>query len=180
MLKNGSLNDELNQYSEQRMNKTVIILVVVAIFAVSLIALFLAEPWSTAPQNQQELNFTVSGTNECLRFLNTTVQTAYVPFRTGPNEQWQLTIECAESSGVSAWTDLYIYTGYWDGGSDNICLSQDLYPILNQIESADFRIKTNSNFARIFGESTPQSYTIFFVFPPGGTSTFNIKLDKLS
>jgi hypothetical protein len=175
-----SLNDNLNQYSEQRMNKTIILLVVVAIFAVSLIAIFLADPWLTAPQNQQELGFTVSGTNECLRFLNATVQTAYVPFRTGPNEQWQLTIECAESSGASVWTDVYIYNGYWDGGRDNTCLSQDLYPLLDQIESADFRIKTNSNFTRIFGESTQQSYTIFFVFPPGGTSTFNVKLDQLS
>lgn len=162
------------------MNKKILGLIAVAVVAGALATIFLTEPWLTAPQQrQQELDFTVSGTNECLRFLTKTVQTAYVPFRTGANEQWQLTIDCLEMPGAGAWTDVYIYKGYWDKGSDYKCMSQDLYSIIDQIESTDFQIRTNSTFTETFGESTPQSYTLFFIFPAGGSGTFHIKLNQI-
>ncbi len=54
------------------------------------------------------------------------------------------------------------------------------YPIIDEIQSADFRIETNSTFTRTFGGPATQSYTFFFIFPPGGQSTLNFKLQKIS
>ncbi len=164
----------------ERMNNKIWGLIAVGFIAVALATIFLIEPWLASPERQQTLDFTVSGTNECLRFLTKTVQTAYVPFRTGANEKWQLTINCTEMPGAGAWTDVYIYEGYWDGGSDHKCDSQDIYPIIDQIESMDFEIRTNSTFTDIFGESTPQSYTVFFIFPAGGSATFHITLNQIN
>ncbi len=128
---------------------------------------------------QQELSFTVSGTNTCLRFLDRNVSTAYIPFTTAANEQWQLSINATKMPG-SGWTDVFVYNGYWDKGANHTCLSEDLYPIINEIQSADFRIETNSTFTRTFGGPTMESYTFFFIFPPGGQSTLNFKLEKLA
>lgn len=162
------------------MNKKFSALIAIAVVAGALATIFVAAPWSVSPQQpQQELDFTVSGTNECLRFLTKTVLTAYVPFRVRANEEWQLSIDCTEMPGAGAWTDVYIYGGYWDGGSDHKCMSQDLYPIIAQIESTDFQIRTNSTFTETFGESTPQNYTLFFIFPAGGSGTFHINLNQI-
>jgi hypothetical protein len=98
--------------------------------------------------------FTVIGTNDCLRFLNKTIQTAYVPFRTGANEQWQLTVNSTKMPGAGAYTDVYLYKGYWDKGSNYKCMSEDLYPIIDQIDSADFQIRTNNSFTETLGDST--------------------------
>lgn len=162
------------------MDKKILGLIAVVAVTSALVTIFLIAPWLAAPAHQQELDFTVSGTNECLRFLSKTVKAAYVPFRTGANEQWQLTIDCTEMPSAGAWTDVYIYEGYWDGGINYTCTSQDLYPIIDQIESTDFQIRTNSTFTETFGESTPQSYTLFFIFPVGGSGTFHVKLDQIS
>lgn len=128
---------------------------------------------------QQELDFTVSGTNTCLRFLDKNVLTGYVPFTTGANEKWRLTIECLEMPTGNAWTDLYEYKGYWNQGANYTCVSEDLYPILSQIESSEYRVKANSTFTETFGGSTPQSYTFFFIFPPSGSGTFHVKLTQV-
>ena len=128
----------------------------------------------------EELDFTVSGTNECLRFLNSTVSTAYVPFVTGANENWQLTINCTKMpGGTNGWTDVYICRGYWDMGKNYTCMSEDLYPILKEIESADAQIRIGAPYIAIFGGAIPQSYTVFFIFPPGGQATFQVILKQV-
>lgn len=65
-------------------------------------------------------------------------------------------------------TDVYIYKGYWNGGSNFTCVSSDLYNILNERKSADFALHTNTPYVQTFGASTQQSYTVFFVVLPGG------------
>ncbi len=128
----------------------------------------------------EEMDFTVTGTNDCLRFLNSTVSTVYVPFRTVENENWRLTINCTKMpGGASGWTDVYICNGYWDKGSSHKCLPDDLYPILADIESADFQIRSGTPFSKIFGGSSSQSYTLFFIFPPGGEATFHVTYEKI-
>ena len=146
------------------MNKTTLgLIAMLIILAVALPATFVSLP-SQAAQEQQELDFTVSGKNDCLRFLDKNVSTAYIPFKTGANEKWNLTIDCLEMPAPNAWTDLYVYKGYWNEGTDYKCVSEDLYPIISQIESSDYRVKANSTFTETFGESTPQNYTFFFIF----------------
>ena len=161
--------------------KTAVLAATVVLIVASFSVIVLLVNPSVQQNPQQELAFTISGTNDCLRFLDRAVQTVYIPFRTGTNEQWQLTIKCLKmpGAGSGAWTDLYVYNGYWDNGSQHKCVSQDLYPIMNEIESANFRIQTNSTFSEVFGGSTPQSYTVFIIFPTGGSSTFNVRLDKV-
>ena len=94
--------------------KIVVSIVVVAIIAVCGSAVFLVPPLLNPPQETtRELDFTVSGTNDCLRFLNSTVSVCYVPIATGADENWQLTINCTKMPGVAnGWTDAYIYKGY--------------------------------------------------------------------
>ena len=159
-------------------NKKVLGLVAAVIVICALVAILLVESSLAPPQETpKELDFTVSGTNDCLRFLNSTVETCYIPFTRGANENWQLTINCTQMpGGANGWTDVYIYQGYWDKGSDYKCMSEDLYPILGDIESADAQITGSRPFTADFGGSTPQSYTLFFIFPPGGQATFNVKL----
>jgi len=163
------------------MNRKVSSLLGVVIISCALVTVFLIGLSLTLPsQPQQALDFTVSGTNDCLRFLNSTVKTVYVPFRTGANEQWRLTIKSTFMPGGSnGWTDVYIYNDYWDSGSNYTCISEDLYPILNNIQSADSQITGNAPFSETFGGSNPQSYTAFFIFPPGGQSTFHIVLTQI-
>jgi hypothetical protein len=152
-------------------------LVILAFLAVSMPAVIFSLP-QMAPQ-QQPLDFTVSGENGCLRFLEKNVSVCYIPFRTGENQLWRLTITCSAMPSPSTWTDLYMYNGYWDGGADHKCLSQDLYPIINDIESTGNRFQANSTYTEDFGEATAQSYTVFFLFPPGGEGTFHVKLELM-
>ena len=135
----------------------------------------------TPQQPTKALDFTVSASSDCLRFLNSSVPTIYVPFTVAANENMQLTINCSKMpGGVNGWTDVYIYKGYWNGGSNNTCTSMDLYPILNEIKSANFEIHTNAPYIQTFGGSTQQSYTVFFVVPPGGQqATFHITLKQV-
>ena len=163
------------------MNKKIsIIITTIAIFGVFSTVFVASTHFALPQQSQDELDLTVSGKNECLRYLTRTVQTAYVPFRTGANEQWQVTIECVETPGAGGWTDVYLYNGYWNEGTNYKCLSEDLYPIIDKIESTEFRIQSNNTFTQTFGESTPQSYTLFFLLPVGGQGTYQIKVNQLN
>lgn len=163
------------------MDKKIIGLVVtvVVMFALAAVAaVFLFTPANQASQTPTgQLDFTVSGTSDCLRFLNNSVPVVYVPFTIAANENWQLTINATKMpGGANGWTDVYIYNGYWDEGTSNICKSGDLYPIISDIESADFEIRANAPYIQTFGDSAQQSYTVFFVVPPGGPATFHITL----
>jgi hypothetical protein len=133
-----------------------------------------------SPVVQEELDFTVSGSNECLRFLTRDVNVAYVPFTTGPNEQWRLVVECTEIGLPNGWVDLYLYEDYWDEGFDNKCYSEDTYSILDSVESLDFELGLDSPYSQVFGEIESASYTLFFIFPPGGPSSFHVTLSRLA
>ena len=102
--------------------KTLEIIVSVIVICV-LVAAFLVEASLTPhPRMAKPLDFTVSGSNPCLRFLNSSVSTVYVPFTIGANQNWQLTINCTKMpGGASGWTDIYIYKGYWDKGTNYEC-----------------------------------------------------------
>jgi hypothetical protein len=162
------------------LNKKLVALVAVVAVAVSVFAMvwFGSSLFSVQPK-QEALDFTVTGSNDCLRFLERTVKAVYVPFHTGANEQWQLTIECLEMPGQGGWTDLYFYDEYWDGGANHVCLSADMYPILSDIPASENRMSTTSPYSEVFGGANPQSHTVFFVYPPGGNATFNIKLERV-
>lgn len=122
-----------------------------------------------------ELDFTVSGSSNCLRFLNSSVPTVYIPLTVAANENWELTVNCTKMpGGVNGWTDVYIYRGFWDEGTNYTCTAGDIYPIIADIESADFSILLDRPYEQTFGESTQQSITVFFVLPPGGPSAFHI------
>jgi hypothetical protein len=160
-------------------NKTLILAIAVVVICV-LAACTIVLSVHPAPQPLTatgELDFTVNGKSDCLRFLNNSVPVVYVPFTINANQNWQLTINCTQMpGGANGWTDVYLYNDYWDQGNNNICKSGDLYPILTDIQSTDFAIHANTPYTQTFGESTQQSYTLFFVLPPGGPSTFYITL----
>ncbi len=145
----------------------------------ALVAAFLAES-ALAPTQQPtgELDFTVSASSDCLRFLNSSVGTIYVPFTAAANQNLQLTVNCTKMpGGANGYTDVYIYNGYWNGGTNSTCKASDLYPILNDIQSTDHQIRLGTPYTDIFGASTQQSYTVFFVVPPGGQqATFHVTL----
>ena len=166
------------------MNKKIIGLLVIAVVICALAtvaAVFLLTPANQAPQTPTgQLDFTVSGTSDCLRFLNSSVPTVYVPFTIAANENWQLTINSTKMpGGANGWTDVYIYKGYWDKGTNYTCKSGDLYPIINDIQSTDFEIRANAPYTQTFSDSTQQSYTVFFVIPPGGPATFHVTLKPI-
>ena len=175
------MNAEWSTLRDAKMNKKVLGIIPLIIAGCAIVTVFLYGSALILPsQPQQALDFTVSGTNDCLRFLNSTVQTAYVPFRTAANEQWQLTINSTKMpGGVNGWTDVYIYKGYWDKGSNHTTISENVYPILSDIKSADAQIKGSTPYTQTFGDSAPESYTIFFIFPPGGQATFHITLKQV-
>ncbi len=161
------------------MNKKVLALIVVVIIVSASVAAFLVAS-SIAPDQEPTgpLDFTVSGTSDCLRFLNSSVPAVYVPFTVAANENWQLTINCTKmSGGPNGYTDVYIYKGYWNSGSNHTCTSAQVYSILNNIEATNHQIRLGTPFTETYGGSTQQSYTIFFVLPPGGQqSTFHVTL----
>lgn len=127
---------------------------------------------------QEELDFSVSGSNDCLRFLSRTVETVYIPINTGSNEFWELIIECIDISTPNGWVDLYIYDGYWDEGVYNKCLSADIYSILDGVVSLNYELGKNNPYSQVFGGNSQESHTIFFIFPPGGSSTYHVTLTK--
>lgn len=152
--------------------------------SLSLVLLMVIGTWllsslANSPVTQEELDFTVSGSNECLRFLTRDVGVVYVPFTTGPNEQWRLVVECTEIGLPNGWVDLYLYEGYWDEGFDNRCYSENIYSILDGVESLDFELGLDNPYSQIFGGVESASHTLFFIFPPGGHSSFHITLSRL-
>ncbi len=132
---------------------------------------------ANSPVVQEELDLTVSGSNECLRFLTRDVGVVYVPFSVGVSENWDLVVECTKIATPRGWVDLYLYEGYWDEGVNHKCVSEDIYPILDSIESLDFELSLDNPFVGTFVGSG-QSYTLFFIFPPGGPSSFHISLNR--
>ncbi len=151
----------------------------VLILICTLVAAFLVlSPLTSAHAKHvpQALDFTVSGTNSCLRFLESNVSLCYVPFTVGANQDWQLTINCSQMpGGSSGWTDLFIYKGYWDSGISHKCTAADTYPILANMQSTGKEIQGNTATTEIFnGTASAQSYTVFFVFPNGGQGTFHV------
>jgi hypothetical protein len=76
--------------------------------------------------------------------------------------------------GANGYTDIYIYKGYWDNGTAHKCVSSDVYSILSGINSVDFELKGTTSYNVTYGGSTQESYTVFFVLPPGGPATFHI------
>jgi len=154
---------------------------IVIVVAVGLPTVFFLDSSNTSTQlPTKEMDFVVSAKSDCLRFLNSSVPTFYVPFTVAANENWQLTVNCTKMpGGANGWTDVYLYKGYWDRGSNNTCKAGDLYPIISDIQNADFEIKANQPYIETFGASTEQSYTVFFVVPPGGSSEFHVALKQL-
>ena len=133
-----------------------------------------------SPNFQRELDFTVSGSNECLRFLTRDVGVVYVPFSTGVNEEWKLVVQCSNISTPSGFVDLYFYDDYWDEGFDNVCFSEDIYSILDDVQSLEYKLGLDNSYSQIFGGSESASYTLFFIFPPGGPSSFHVTLNKVA
>jgi hypothetical protein len=167
------------KYGERDLKKKVLgLIVAVIVLCASVAAFFASSLLVPAQQPTGALDFTVSGSSDCLRFLNSSVPAVYVPFTTAANTNWQLTINCSKmSGGANGYTDVYIYKGYWNGGSNNTCTSLELYPILNNIQSTNHQIRLGTPFTETYGSSTQQSYTVFFVLPPGGQqSTFHVTL----
>ncbi len=164
------------------MNKKISGLIVAVIVVCALVAAFVAES-ALAPSLQPTgaLDFTVSASSDCLRFLNSSVQTIYVPFTVAANENWQLTINCSKMpGGTNGYTDVYLYKGYWNDGINHTCPASDLYPIIDNIQSVDQQIRLGQPFSETYSASTQQSYTIFFVVPPGGTqATFHVTLKQV-
>ena len=139
------------------MNKKILGLIVAIVIVCALVAAFLAES-ALAPTQQPtgELDFTVSASSDCLRFLNSSVGTIYVPFTTAANQNWQLTVNCTKMpGGANGYTDVYIYNGYWNGGTNYTCKASDLYPILNDIQSTDHQIRLGTPYTETFGDINP-------------------------
>ena len=163
------------------MNRKIILGLIPIIVIIGCAAIILSQS-SLAPAagTPRELDFTVSGKNACLRFLNSSVSTVYIPIATGANQNWELTINASKmAGGPNGWVDLYVYDGYWDGGANNTCLSKDIYPILADVVSAEAQVKASTPYTQTFGGSTAESQTLFFVFPPGGQSTFHVTLKQI-
>jgi hypothetical protein len=122
-----------------------------AIIVVAIVspAIYFSLPKQVPTEPQQNIDVVITGENTCLRFLEKNVSTCYIPFRTEANEQWRLAIECLEMPNQNAWTDLYLYRGYWDGGTDYKCLSEDIYPIIDEIETTGQKFKAIARSRRL-------------------------------
>ncbi len=152
---------------------TVTLIVVCVLAGYAAVTLTVAPPKTETPSSA--FSFTVTASSDCLRFLNSSVPAIYVPFTVAADQTAQLTINCTKMpGGANGWTDVYIYKGYWASGANHTCKAIDLYPILNDIAPTDAAIKMGQPYVGNFGESQQQSYTVFFVVPPGGTSTFEV------
>jgi hypothetical protein len=152
----------------------------VALILVLMAVLFVESEINTSLQATKPMDLIVSGKNDCLRFLNDSVSLVYVPFTVAANQNWQLTINCTQMrGGANGYTDIYIYNSYWDNGTDHQCQSGDVYSILAQIKSANYEIKGATSFSQTFGGPTEKSYTVFFIFPPGGKATFHITYQQI-
>ena len=170
----------MNKREREKMNKkTLGIFVVVIVICASLTSFVVMSSIASAQHTPQALDFTVSGTNSCLRFLESNVSLCYIPFTVGANQNWQLIINCTQMPGGSnGWTDLFIYKGYWDNGTDYKCTAKDVYPIIAGIQATNSEIQGNGIFTESFNGTATQSYTMFFVFPNGGQATFHVTYNQ--
>ena len=146
--------------------------------ALMLLTALLVSSLHNSPVVQEELDFTVTGSNGCLRFLTRDVGVVYVPFVVGAGESWDLVVECTEIATPGGWVDLYLYEDYWDEGVDYECVSEDIYSVLDCVESLDFELGLDNPFVRTFVGFGQESYTLFFIFPPGGPSSFHVSLNQ--
>lgn len=163
------------------MNRKLLLGLIPIIIIIGCTAIVLSQS-SIAPAagTPRELDFTVTGKNDCLRFLNDSISAVYIPVSTGANERWELTINSTKMAGApGGWVDLFVYNGYWNGGVNNTCVSRDIYPILADVYSAEAQVKANAPYTQTFGGSNAESHTLFFIFPPNGQSTFHITLKQL-
>ncbi len=162
------------------MNKKLMTTLVAVIVICALVGAAIFYYVTNTPSTLQptgELDLSITGSSNCLRFLNDSVPMVYVPFTVASNQQMELTINATKMpGGANGWVDIYVYKGYWDGGANNTCKSGDVYSILSDIQPTNRVVMLNSPYKASFGESTQQSYTVFFVFPPGGQAQFHITL----
>jgi hypothetical protein len=166
----------------EKLNKKILgLTAAIIVVFVSVAAFLVASSLTPTQQPTGALNFTVSASSDCLRFLNSSVATIYVPFTVAANEDWQLTINCTKMpGGANGYTDIYIYKDYWNGGANHTCAASDLYPIIDKIQSTDHQIRLGTPFIETYGGSTQQSYTVFFVVPPGGQqAAFHVTLKQV-
>jgi hypothetical protein len=163
------------------MNKKIGLIVSIILICALSAAILATALITPSQQPTKELDFTVSKSSDCLRFLNSSVPTIYVPFTITANENWQLTINCTKMpGGANGYTDVYLYRDYWNNGSNHTCTPSDLYTILSEIQSTDHQIRLNTPYTQTYRESTQQSYTVFFVVPPGGQqATFHVTLKQV-
>jgi hypothetical protein len=62
---------------------------------------------------------------------------------------------------------------------NNTCVARDTCPDLASIEDANAQVKASEPYTQTFGGTTAESYTLFFIFPPSGQSTFHITLRQV-
>jgi hypothetical protein len=68
---------------------------------------------STVPQSPtRELDLTINGSSNYLKFLNDSVPIVYVPITVAANQQMQLTVNASKMPGANAYTEVYVYGGY--------------------------------------------------------------------
>lgn len=176
----------------EKLNKKIIVsvaIILVVVIAVATVIFLLPSP------EQEELDFTVSGTSEP---MNPVVPMVYVPFKTGADEQWNLTIECLEMPSLMSYVNILLYNGYWDKGKDFRSNSEDMYSIATELTTLEVigvdpealkeeypswqHLYNTTTYTGIYGSSTPQTFTVFFAFPSssnGGVGKFHVKLEKV-
>ena len=161
-------------------NERVFGIIIVCMVAIVVLGAFVVSTLINSPLVQEELDFTVTGSNECLRFLTRDVSVVYVPFTSVANEEWELVVECTDIATPKGWVDLYFYDGYWDEGVDHVCFSEDIYSILDGVESLEYELGLDNSYSQVFGGSGSESCTLFFIFPSGGPNSFHITLSKIA
>lgn len=144
---------------------------------------------------QEELDFTISGASA---WMSTVQNMSYVPFRTGADELWNLTIKCLDMPSLMSWTNILLYEGYWDEGEDFRCTSEDILSIMSELTILETigvdpealeqqhphwaHLYNTTTYTSIYGTSTPQNFTVFFAFPSSdgeGVGKFHVKLEKI-
>ena len=141
-------------------------MIVIVVAAVGVGSYFLLKGPGALPE-QEELDFTVSGG---------WLEVCYIPFRTGADERWKLTIECLEMPS-EMWVGILLYDEYWDRGTGHKCDLDDLYPLADELTQLQ-KIGVGQVYTGTYGTSTPQSFTVFFSFPED-VGKFHVKLEKV-
>ena len=87
-------------------NEKVLGIASLCLVTLMLLCALLVSHIANSPVVQEELDFTVTSSNECLRFLTRDVGVVYVPFSVGIGESWDLVVECTEIATPGGWVDL--------------------------------------------------------------------------